>query len=424
MAQETAKKRRIRNTAAPRVSLYIFLAAIPIALLAVLYFLQDNRELMDWIARHIAQPYMNGAAAVTSFGPLEQFSVMEVLLTILILWALFFLIKTIVIVVRGPSRLYSLLSRLFALALVGLYIGSAFALLWGAGYRSTTLAEKTGLQSPGVTTAQLEAVTQMFADKANEYAGKVERDAGGHFNADTSYMLAQSTGVYTNIEKTFPALSGPAHRPKPMIYSKLMSLTGFTGVYVALTGEANVNVDAPGCLLPATIAHEMAHQRGVHAEQEANFAGIAACMTSNIPTYQYSGYLSGLIYLSDALYKADADAASRILSGLNDDVLTDWRDNHDYWAQYDTTAAEVVAAVYDSYLVANGEELGINSYNACVDMLVTWLGPQVTSSDASPDPATETTPDASPDAAPSTQPETTPDASPSTTTQAVRPDVS
>ena len=126
-------------------------------------------------------------------------------------------------------------------------------------------------------------------------------------------------------------------------------------------------------MLPSTIAHEMAHQRGVNSEEEANFAAIAACITSDIPVYEYSGYLLGLDYLIDTLSGADPYAYRRITLKLNDDVLRDLKDNNDYWLSQHTQATETVTAVYDGYLKSNGVESGINSYGACVDMLVTWL---------------------------------------------------
>jgi hypothetical protein len=246
----------------------------------------------------------------------------------------------------------------------------------GLGYHGTGLAVTTGLRTDGITTEQLTNVTKLFAGKANELAGQVERDADRRFISDTGYYIDMSKGVYANIAREFPALHGNAYPPKAMIYSKLMSIMNFTGVYISLTGEANINVDAPAALIPATIAHEMAHQRGVNSEDEANFAGIAACITSNITVYEYSGYLSGLLYLMSALDTADPDAAQAIRATLNEDVILDWTENYEYWQRYESPAAEAVSAMYDGYLKANGEELGISSYGACVDLLVTWLDPQ------------------------------------------------
>ena len=66
-------------------------------------------------------------------------------------------------------------------------------------------------------------------------------------------------------------------------------------------------MDAPACLVPATIAHEMSHQRMVFSELEANFVGIAAAVSCGDPVFQYSGWLMGLIQLCNALYAVSPD---------------------------------------------------------------------------------------------------------------------
>ena len=84
-------------------------------------------------------------------------------------------------------------------------------------------------------------------------------------------------------------------------------MMGFTGVYFPFTGEANVNVDAPACLVPATIAHEMSHQRMVFSELEPILWGIAAavsCGRSGVPVLRMA---DGLIQLCNALYAVSPD---------------------------------------------------------------------------------------------------------------------
>lgn len=374
MAQKVEKRTAAEAGGFGILLLYILTAAVPILLIVLYYISVDRKDIMDWVGANIAAPYRNAAGTVTSFGPFKHFSLAEILATLLAVWVLFYFFRTIILLIIGPHRLYVLGRRLFTLIAVGLYIYTAFIWLWGSGYHSTSLAEKTGLNPEGVTTEQLTRVTELFAAKASELSVQVRRDEEGHFNEDKQYIFGLSKGLYTNIAGQFPMLDGPAFKPKAMIYSKLMSTIGFTGVYVALTGEANVNVDAPAALLPATIAHEMAHQRGVNSEDEANFAGIAASITSNITVYEYSGYLEGLMYLTNALKKADPEATDRIISSVSPEVLIDWKDNNDYWERYASPVAVTAAAVYEGYLKSTGQELGMASYGACVDMLTAWLG--------------------------------------------------
>lgn len=373
MAQEVVKKSAAERNSPRLLWLYILLAIIPAALIVLYYIYNSRTDVMDWVDFNIAAPYRDAMAQVTSFGPFRYFSIAEVLITLLVVWALYYIIKTIIIVISRPQRLLHLGKRLFVLTIVGAYLFVAYAWTWGSGYYGTDLAGKSGLITDGITVDQLTNTTRLFAENANALSGTVPRDGGGHFIADTEYNFQLSKGVYANIVNEFPDLSGNAYAPKAMMYSKLMSMIGFTGVYIALTGETNINVDAPAALVPATIAHEMAHQRGVNSEDEANFAGIAACITSNITVYEYSGYLSGLLYLMDALRDADSEAFNEIYATLNDYVIQDWKDNADYWLRYETPAAEAVSAIYDGYLKSNGETLGVSSYGACVDMLASWL---------------------------------------------------
>ena len=150
---------------------------------------------------------------------------------------------------------------------------------------------------------------------------------------------------------------------------------GFTGVYFPFTGEANVNIDAPACLRPAVIAHEMAHQRMVASELEANFVGIAAAVRSGDTVFMYSGYLMGLMELSSALYTASPELWTQIVQTyFTPELSQDWADNHDYWAARSSPAEATAQDVYDAFLKGNGQELGILSYGACVDLLVTYFG--------------------------------------------------
>ena len=149
-----------------------------------------------------------------------------------------------------------------------------------------------------------------------------------------------------------------------------MSAWGFTGYLCPLTGESTLNVDCPEVFLPVTIAHEYAHQRGVAAEQEANFVGIMAAVASGRPAYVYSGWLYGYLHLSNALYRADPAAAAACMAELPAAARADFDLNNAYWASWEGPIREVGETVYDAFLHSYGQELGMQSYGACVDLLV------------------------------------------------------
>ena len=219
--------------------------------------------------------------------------------------------------------------------------------------------------------------TVFFARQAAELSPQVPRDEQLHFSLPRKEALHRGVDIYDNVSQLLPVLNVPTTHAKPLLFSRLQSRMGFTGLYFPFTGEANVNVDAPACLFPATIAHEMSHQRMVAAEDEANFVGILACTTCDDAAFQYSGYLMGLIHLSNAVFSVSPDTLYTIMEEFfTPELYTDWTDNNNYWAALESPVEEVAETTYSNYLKQNDQELGICSYGACVDLLVTCFAAQ------------------------------------------------
>lgn len=332
------------------------------------YIVRRDKSWADWIIRHISAPIRETLGALTSPLP---FSVAELFYTVLIVGAVILLVKLVFAVKASPRKGKTLFLRVAAIALIPALLLNGYNWFWALGYYGTSFAEQSGLANEGVSVEELTAVTVYFAENASRLSVQMARDSEGHFIEDSFWQ--DYKGLYTALEEEFPFLKTRELRPKPMAYSKLMSLLGFTGFYFPFTGEANVNRDFPAALQPETISHELAHQRRVASEAEANFVGIAAAIASDKPVYQYSAYLSGLTHLSNALYKVDKEAWAQIRATLTPEILTDWSDNSAYWAKFESPVETVATAVYDGYLKHNDQELGIQSYGACVDLLVEYF---------------------------------------------------
>lgn len=243
---------------------------------------------------------------------------------------------------------------------------------WGVNYYADGFQEKSGIYARPSTVDELERVALYFTEKLEETADRVERDVDGVFAEPRDEIFAYSTRVYDNISAEFPFLAREDRVPKRMVFSRLFSAMNFTGFYSAYTGESNLNVDSPACLLPANIAHELAHQRGIASEQECNFLAIAAAVSSDNPVYQYSGYLMGYIQLSNALYRADPERWAEVRGLLPETALADLRYHSAYWEQFEGLAAKVSTTVYDGTLKSYGQADGIRSYGTVVDLLVAY----------------------------------------------------
>ncbi len=344
-------------------------ALLGLALTLAYFALRGNFALMTWVSAHVTRPWHRFSAHALNALP---FSMAGVLIAAAILGFLAYTVFCLVTAVRRggwAARIYRLI---FTGAALVLAVYAGFCLLWGVYYYTSDFETQSGIHSQPVSTERLESVTRWFAGLLNQYGGQVQRDENGLFDEDMDAVFAASETLYAEAERLVPCLAGDALRAKPFMFSEAMSYLNFTGFFFPFTGEANINVASPACMIPSTIAHELAHQRGVAAEDEANFAAVLACLENGDPVYCYSACLLAYIHLGNALSRADRDAWSEVYSSLSEGVKADLSDNNRYWEKYETPVSTVSDTVYTGFLHSYGQTLGLQSYGACVDLLVAY----------------------------------------------------
>lgn len=342
-----------------------------VCLLAAFALFRDKRAWMNALADHVTTPLKQ---AIGRACYLTSVSMMEVLYVLLVLAGIGYVAWSIIAVKRAVGRRCDrAYSALLGAACISLAIYAGFCLLWGVNFWTDSFQDESGIYAEPVAQEDLLAVTVYFAQQLAETADDVARDENGVFAVPIEEILADSPTVYDTLEAEMPFLEFDDPGVKPMFFSRLMSIIDFTGFYCPWTGESNVNVDSPSCLLPSTAAHELAHQRGIASEQECNFLAVLASTTSGNAAYAYSGWLEGYIHLGNALYQVDPDTYWAIRDALPDTVKADLAYNNAYWDQFRDTVIQTVSdKVYDGVLKAYGDERGIQSYGTVVDMLVAY----------------------------------------------------
>ena len=240
---------------------------------------------------------------------------------------------------------------------------------------SDPLDQRLGLPVREVSVEELKATALVLAAKVNEAATEVTfgEDGFSEMPYDLDTLNRHLIAAYDSVCAQYEFISSLSVGVKPVLASKAMSYTHITGVYTYFTGEANINTYFPDYTVPFTAAHEMAHQRGIARENEANFVAFLATDASNDPYVRYAGYLNLYEYVANALWHADRDAYTEVLETLSPEVIGELRAYAKFFEQFrDSVAADISDAVNDTYLKVHGNAAGSASYGLVVDLAIAY----------------------------------------------------
>lgn len=346
------------------------LSAVGALLIAAYFFFRRNQTFLDFVSENIVRPWHRAAS---SFCALFPFSVAEALIVAAILAAIIYIALQTAFMIRRGDKLKRLYKLLMTVLMAFCVIYGGFCTLWGVYFYTADFEEQSGIYGKELSVEQLETTTRYFTALLNEYSDDVLRDENGIFAEDMGSYFDRSAHLYNNVSRLIPCLEGPALEAKPFFFSEFLSRITFTGFFFPFTAEANINIDSPGCMIPSTIAHEIAHQRGVAQEDEANFVAVLASLESGDSVYCYSSCLMAYIYLSNALHSADYEAWEDNYYTLAPNVIADIRANNAYWEPYrDTVVNSASDAVYTGLLHSYGQSDGLKTYGKCIDLLVAY----------------------------------------------------
>ena len=252
----------------------------------------------------------------------------------------------------------------------GLYV--IFMLMWGFNYSRMSIGVMLDLETRPYLKEELYELNQALIAKGNALRAGIQENSDGVMHLDGGYqdVFSRAYKGYESIGKTVNALSGNYGRPKSIALSGPMLYTGITGMYLPFTAEVNVNTAIPNLLLPATVLHEMAHQRGFASENEANYIAYLTASAHPDIDFKYSGTVLALIHSMKALSLQDHELAATLSATYSEGLKRDIRNYNEFWKVYEGKVNETANKVNDTYLKGNGEKDGIKSYGRMVDLLL------------------------------------------------------
>lgn len=342
--------------------------AVPLIISAAFYFLALWLKERPYITERYYSAYTNKAVrtALSQFTGVVPFSVAEIFFYFNIM--LGFIAAIILIYRLFTGGVFGLLRKIIRYILL-LYI--FFMILWGFNYSRISVADMNGLQSRLYTKAQLAELCSMLIEEADHQRKLIEdEDLSRSAAEDYQIYIKSANQGLIKLAEDIPQMAGNYGVPKPIISSPLMLYTGITGIYMPYTAEANVNTAVPIMLFPSTVMHEMAHQRGIAPEDEANYIAYLASREMDDNLFRYSGTMLALIHSMNALYADDPEMANELMKGYSQQVKEDIRYYSSFWKKYEGRANDTADRINDTYLKANNEIEGVKSYGKMVDLLL------------------------------------------------------
>jgi len=255
-----------------------------------------------------------------------------------------------------------------------------FYVLWGFNYARPTFEARAGWPDwDGIEPAELINLTETAVLAANaayrELHGTDDAGAPTPFPAEAGQLEAALDTGWTRAAAQLDlprATARPFGRVKQPLVSPILGRLGIVGVYVPFTAEANVLRGMPAMRAPTSMAHEMAHQRGVTTEAEATFLGLIAAALAPDPLARYSAAVSASGHLAGALLRVDADALRRISAIRLPGIRRDQADLEAYFERFEGPAQQVGTAINDRYLRANRIPGGTANYGRAIRLLITY----------------------------------------------------
>ena len=252
---------------------------------------------------------------------------------------------------------------------------SVFVLGFGTGHHTHTLDRRLDLPPVEVNAESLLQTAQSLCDQLVVLLPEITygEDGFSQMPFDLRGLNDALLDAYEPVCERYSFVQRLNSRIKPVLASHAMSYLHITGVYSFYTGEANLNVYFPDYTLPFTAAHELAHQRGIARENEANFIAFLVCAESDDPYVRYSGYMNLLEYVINALYRTDEQLYMEFMRSLPDELKGEMRAYSAFFSEFrDSVAADISDVVNDTYLKLNGSEAGVASYGLVVELAVAY----------------------------------------------------
>ena len=354
----------------PRLPIICIIIFVLTAITALLYVgIRSNVAFADAVNRTVSPIGRFLLAKLTGWIP---FSVAEMLL----LLSPVILIALIGVGIKhhcsSARKMWIYVACIFCIVCM---VFNLFVWNFAPGYNARSLDQKLELERKPVSAEELAHTADILLEELIKLEDDILFMETGASRMPYSYteMNTLLMQAYDKICQKYDFIDDFHSSVKPVMLSEPMSYTHITGVYTFFSGEANINVNFPDYTIPFTAAHELAHQRGIAREDEANFVAFLVCLESDDAYIRYSGFLNMYEYVVSSLYSANKDLYKENYAKQPKKIIAERIAYSEFFEKYrENVAADVSEATNNAYLQSQGAVQGTRSYGMVVDLAVAY----------------------------------------------------
>jgi len=280
-------------------------------------------------------------------------------------------IAIVVVVIRWLYFLFSIRQYREALAISVLRTLSAagivymvFLLGWGSNYYKPSLSESWGFaDSTTESDSSCYAFDTLLINRLNEYAA--------HYHPATFRETGNRAAQYY-LSYTWHPNQALGLKIKPSLFGEFLQYMGVQGYFNPFTGEAQGDSYLPDFMQPFVICHELAHQAGIAAEDDANLMAYAVGTRANDSSFNYSCYFNLWLYTHSRVRMIDTALAKSLYKTLNPITVSQLDTLRALNKRYRSKLSRLSHGWYDKYLRMQHVRNGIESYDDVVGSAYMW----------------------------------------------------
>lgn len=253
-----------------------------------------------------------------------------------------------------------LLIALLQITRLVLVVSIVLYLLWSALYAQPKLTEKLNLPSANsISNEELFRFDSILIQRMNHLMPQLD---------SLNFVKVNSIAAHEYQDLNLPF----ALKAKPSLFGEALAYFGVSGFFNPFTGEAQIDPTTPYFMMPFLVCHEMAHQTGIAAEDDANLMAYMQCVESENTSFRYAGYFNIWLYAHHKVFKLDSTKATILKASLNSVSLNHLEILKRRNEQYHNFLDDWSTYIFDAFLKMGNQQDGISSYRNVAYSALLW----------------------------------------------------